>query len=154
MFCILCSFYLFFSAFSAFFYEARPVNHKIRLIASSFYPSFHIWPNRLLYYSVVSFNLCDDAHPLRRALCPLRGPGCRPNNHNEFQTSQATFFPMFSGGRKNLSSPRHAAISNALLFSLRHSVPSRSIAQQRMSSFLATAVIAIFLRELLPRKIR
>jgi hypothetical protein len=27
--------------FSVFFYEARPVNIKIRLIASSFYPSFH-----------------------------------------------------------------------------------------------------------------
>ena len=38
--------------------------------------------------------------------------------------------------------------------SSRQLLPSRSIAQQRTSNFLATAVIAIFLRDALPRNIR
>jgi len=35
------------------FYEARPVKNKIRLIGSTFYPSFHVRPNRLLYRGLI-----------------------------------------------------------------------------------------------------
>lgn len=41
-----------------------------------------------------------------------------------------------------------------LLRAGRHLVPSRNIAQQRISSLRATATIAIFLRALLPRRTR
>jgi hypothetical protein len=65
----------------------------------------------------------------------------------------STFFPMFSGGEKK--TPLHIMQQHldTFVFSPLHSVPSRSIAQQRMSNFLATAIIAIFLRDGLPRKI-
>ena len=141
------------------FYEARPVKNKIRLIASTFYPSFHVPLYQLLYRGLIQLMR---RRPFSAASCNrhmaycahVPAPGCRPITiRTNFKLTNHISSRCFPGGRKKLFSPRHAAISNAFLFSLRQGVLSRSIAQQRMSNFLATAIIAIFLRDGLPRKI-
>jgi hypothetical protein len=140
------------------FYEARPVNIKIRLIASSFYPSFHLWPNRLFIpwshstYATTPI-LRVELHPPYAVFAHFANRAVAQTIITNFKLHKQSFFSMFSGGEKKYPS-HHAAKLDTFTFSSRHCVPSRSIAQQRISNFLATAVIAIFLREALPRKIR
>ena len=137
--------------FLCVFYEARPVNIKIRLIASSFYPSFHVWPIRLSFRGLIqlmrrrpSFVSSFYAHFANRAVAQTIITNFKPHTPSR----------CFPGGEKNISLHHAATFDTFTLSCRRHVVPSRSIAQQRISSFLATAVIAIFLRELLPRKTR
>jgi hypothetical protein len=135
------------------FYEAKPVNIKIRLIASSFYPSFHVWPINLLSRGLIQL--------MRRRPSSVASSNAHFTDRAVVQTIITNFkllkpfslFNVFRRGEKNLAS-YHAATFGTFTFSFRQLAPSRSIAQQRISNFLATAVIAIFLRDALPRNIR
>ena len=138
------------------FYEARPVKHEVCLIGSTFYPSFH--EAICLHNIVVSINLYDNAYSLWRARSPIHKPGCCHANQNKLQTSYtlnslATLKILRRRADEKNKSHQTACRPISIAIS-HHGRPSRNIAQHLTSNFLATAVIAIFLRDGLPRKRR
>jgi hypothetical protein len=88
------------------FYEARPVKRKIRLIASSFYPSFHVLPNRLLFHGLIQLmrrrpSLVASFIRRRRVYAHYTNRAVAQTIITNFKLQNQPSSRCFPGGRKN-----------------------------------------------------